>query len=175
MKLSSLSLASQVSLYNKVLLYRAEVKEFLSKLTSEDFNVVIGGSFCLVCKFPEFHDREISDIDLIVVGTPTAVKDIQSGLNMLRRLGSLPTNEGSSDEAIVFGYIYTPWELKTEILFREVDYISFRKDGRLFENPENILKVKREWMAKHVNKHIEPRIKDVEDIKILEDLLELPF
>lgn len=172
MKLSSLSLASQVSLYNNVLLYRAEVKEFFSKLTSEDFNVVIGGSFCLVCKFPEFHDREISDIDLIVVGTPTAVKDIQSGLNMLRRLGSLPTDEGSSDEAIVFGHICT---LKTEILFREVDYISFRKDGRLFENPENILKVKREWVAKHVNKHIEPRIKDVEDIKILEDLLELPF
>lgn len=157
--------------YQHLLSYRARLFAFCGRLTSEKFNIVIGGSYALKYYIPNF-DREVGDYDFIVKGNAKAIEDIKTVLNMLRSLYAID-GHGSSSESIGLARLMGK---KVDILFKVTDDLSARQEGRIFETEENILKVKKEYCDKRAKTGLPIRQKDLADIAIIEtDLAGLPF
>lgn len=157
--------------YQCLLGYRAKLFAFCEKLTSEKFNIVIGGSYALKYYIPNF-DREVGDYDFIIKGNAKAIDDIKTVLNMLRSLYVID-KRGSSPESIELTMLMGK---KVDILFKVTDDLSARQEGRIFETEENILKVKKEYCDMRPRRGLPVRQKDLDDIEIIEtDLAGLPF
>lgn len=165
----------QVEEFQAVKNYRLKLTRFLKLFTNGVFNVSIGGSYALIAQLSEFSKREASDYDFIICAEENTILEIKRGLKQMQVLNAMPLL-GSSADAIPVGYVKLPWtDVKAECLFKTIDATS-KIAFKVWESPEDILKIKKEYCDKRVKIGASPRAKDVKDIKIIEEALaDLPF
>jgi hypothetical protein len=141
-----------------------------------DVNVLIGGSYGLKYQCECFADREVTDYDFIV---RVCKKDADKVYNVFQVLCNMGIVEHgySGNDAYKFRNVLLN-ERYAEAIIVPVDddcsIHSVRKYGRVWELPDNIIKAKEAYIEEYKKKGIEPRKKDISDIKTYYDNI-LPF
>ena len=141
-----------------------------------DVNVLIGGSYGLKYQCECFANREVTDYDFIV---RVCKKDSDKVYNVFQVLCNMGIVEHgySGNDAYKFRNVLLNGRY-AEVIIVPVDsdcsIHSVRRYGRIWELPDNIIKAKEAYIEEHKKKGLEPRKKDLLDVKIYYDNI-LPF
>lgn len=141
-----------------------------------DVNVLIGGSYGLKYQCECFANREVTDYDFIV---RVYKKDADKVYNVFQVLCNMGIVEHgySGNDAYKFRNILLNGRHAEAIIVPVDDDCSIhsvRRYGRIWELPDNIIKAKEAYIEEYKKKGIEPRKKDISDVKIYYDNI-LPF
>lgn len=144
----------------------------LLSFVSGRLEVVIGGSMALKetleDKSSYFRNREVHDVDLIVVGRNSEIEAAKAFLLRIQEIFKGSEDVVSEDyQAIKLRKLSNG--AQAEVLFKVIyddDY-----DYTLgFENPENVAKAKWHYVIQHILKGVAPREKDLRDLCVLSKL-----
>lgn len=170
MKKSYLEIEKELKLVKK---FRTSLNELFGNFPT--INVSIGGSYALKAQLGQFHERQISDYDFIIHYYKE--DDRYKAMRIIRALCEMrllvPCASGSKD------YDDNSWYFTNlELDGKRINLLMASETSSsvgCWEEPENILKVKRQYIEEAIKKNKIPREKDINDIRILEDVIELPF
>lgn len=151
------------------------LQTYLSNLlsfVSGRLEVVIGGSMALRETLGDrnfyFRNREVHDVDLIIVGKNSEIEAARAFLLRIQE-----TFKGSED---VVTEDYQAIKLRklsngaqVEVLFKVI-YTDDYDYTNGFENPENVAKAKWHYVIQHILKGVAPREKDLRDLHVLSKL-----
>lgn len=154
-----------LAIHSKVL----ETRETIKGLFKEyDVSVTIGGSYALKFFCPEFADREQKDYDFIIQGDKEALDKVRDILEGLCQLGV--ASKGYSAGCAY--HVGTLNGLPIDIILQEGEK---KVPCVIFQSVEDVLNAKRSYVEDYIKKGREPREKDLKDIALLEEYIELPF
>lgn len=130
-------------------------------------SVTIGGSYALKWHAAEFATREIHDYDFIVRGSQEAICKVRQILIAMMYLGLVkhPGDMQASDSGswVMGDYNGHPIDI--------ILTVGTPCPCCVFESLVDIAKAKLSYKAKYKKMHIEPRVKDIQDLEILHKLL----
>lgn len=153
--------------YNFLIDYRNRLQNFLGSKV----RVLIGGSYALKFQLEEFKDRYIHDYDFIAIGKEENLSEIKNKLEELVSLRIIRKNANYKD---CLTYQLPTLNGKSCDLILEPNKQSLI-DVQIFDTPEHILEIKKKWVVQRTLKGVTSRFKDLEDIRILEKIVSLPF
>lgn len=132
-----------------------------------EVNVLIGGSYALKYQCDSFSNREVSDYDFIIRANEYEISKVRDLFASLVKLG-IAIQGYSSNEAYVLESVCLNGKHAECIIVPVPDGTSicnFRKIGRIWEKPINVIQAKEKYVADYKAKGLEPRPKDISDIE----------
>lgn len=157
---------------NAALITRAKLECIINILPKSTVKVVIGGSMALKAQLGElseyFNQRDVHDIDLIVIGLPQEIEMVRSYLIDISSFFNPNDHDadGCEYQRVKFGV--TPTGMPVDVLFHVITTdAEFDSIKGTFHKPEDIARAKWHYTIQHILKGIAPRQKDLDDLRQL--------
>lgn len=151
---------------------RTNLERLINIFPESTVKVVIGGSMALKAQLGElseyFNQREVHDIDLIVIGLPQEIGMVRSYLMDISSFFNPNSHDtdGYEYQRVKFGM--TPTGMPVDVLFHVVTTeAEFESIKGVFHKPEDIIRAKWHYTIQHILKGIAPRRKDLDDLRQL--------
>ena len=151
--------------HNQILLTRSKLEKMFNIIAN--CRVTIGGSYMLKYWSDAYASRVVNDYDFILYAKNSDYFKIVRFLNQLQDI--LPIiSKGCSYNSFYLGTLNGK---NINIIPKKVDALPLS----YVEELQDIIKVKEKWVEKAIKKGCKPRPKDLEDIDIFYNKIDLPF
>ena len=150
--------------HNQILLTRSKLEKMFNAIAN--CKVTVGGGYMLKYWSDAYASRVINDYDFILYATNSDYFKIVRFLNQLQDILSI-TSKGSYNSF----YLGTLNGKNINIIPKKVDALPLS----YFEELKDIIKIKEKWVEKAIKKGCKPRPKDLADIEIFHNNINLPF
>lgn len=158
------SIKDIISEHNQILLTRSKLENMFK--TIANCRVTVGGSYMLKYWSDAYSSRVVNDYDFILYAKNLDYFKIVRFLNQLQDILSIIL-KGSYNSF----YLGTLNGKNINIIPKKVDVLPLS----YVEELQDIIKVKEKWVEKAIKKGCKPRPKDLEDIDIFHNKIDLPF